>query len=124
MNEDQLRASGFVKTQDGSWSKPPRNRQPLAGLQNPQPEHREVQALARCAPKQAGRKKSVVECVVEIISYRKTELDDDNCIGGSKGLRDAIAQSLGIDDGDPRIKFRVSQQIGTAAGTHVLITRL
>jgi hypothetical protein len=121
-NESDIRSNGFVKGPDGIWSKPPRIREPVVGLPNPQPEHREIQTLESRPQKQARGKKGVVRCVVQIVSYRTRELDDDNCTGGSKAMRDAIAESLGIDDGDRRIRFEVSQVIGTAVGTHVLIT--
>lgn len=42
---------------------------------------------------------------VTIIALGAELLDDDNCAAGSKPLRDAIAASLGVDDGDGRIRF-------------------
>lgn len=39
--------------------------------------------------------------------------DDDNVIGGLKAVRDAIAENLGVDDGDrERIRFRYEQERG------------
>lgn len=36
-------------------------------------------------------------------------LDDDNAVGCFKHCRDQIAQWLGIDDGDPRVTWKVEQ---------------
>ena len=61
--------------------------------------------------------------VVSVVCFRCTKLDTDNLIGGVKYLQDAIAASLGIDDGDDeRISFEYSQHIGTGRqGTLVKI---
>ena len=37
-------------------------------------------------------------------------LDDDNAHGAMKSCRDAVAKRLGIDDGDPRVVWRVTQE--------------
>jgi len=50
-----------------------------------------------------------VEIIVTIIAFCRREADDDNNIASLKGIRDAIAESIGIDDGDGRIKFQYSQ---------------
>ena len=42
---------------------------------------------------------------VSLIVCSRRELDDDNLRGSLKPLRDAIADTLGIDDGDKRIRF-------------------
>ena len=39
-------------------------------------------------------------------------LDSDNMVGSQKHVRDAIAKVLGIDDGDPRVEYRVEQRKG------------
>ena len=39
-------------------------------------------------------------------------LDSDNKISSQKYVRDAIARVLGIDDGDPRVEYRVEQRKG------------
>ena len=46
------------------------------------------------------------------MAFRHRALDDDNLTGGLKPLRDAIATTLGLDDGDPRLKFTVHQCVG------------
>lgn len=40
------------------------------------------------------------------------ELDDDNLAGACKGVRDGVADYLGIDDGDKRIKWAYAQARG------------
>ena len=55
---------------------------------------------------QEGRARGVV---VSLIGLRRRPLDDDNFVGACKHLRDAIAASLGIDDGDKRIRFQYGQ---------------
>lgn len=60
--------------------------------------------------------------VVSVVVFRRQRLDDDNLSGGLKALRDAIAASVGLDDGDARIAFEYSQHIGTGKpGTLVRI---
>lgn len=100
-------------------------RQPVGGLENPQPQHREVQTLDRGPAKQKRGKKGVVQCVVCIVSYRSRLVDSDNLCAGAKPLRDLIAGQLGIDDGDGRIRFEYDQvETRGETGTQVLITML
>lgn len=58
---------------------------------------------------------------VKIISFRSRILDSDNYISGCKGLRDAIAKSLGMDDSDRFIQWHYHQIIGKPHGTLVMI---
>lgn len=39
-------------------------------------------------------------------------LDDDNLAGACKSVRDGIADALGIDDRDPRVKWATAQRRG------------
>jgi hypothetical protein len=39
-------------------------------------------------------------------------LDDDNAASAAKGLRDGIADALGVDDRDPRVTWRYEQRKG------------
>ena len=39
-------------------------------------------------------------------------LDSDNLPGAAKGIRDQIAQWLGVDDRDPRVQWRYAQERG------------
>ena len=65
-------------------------------------------ALVRREPIRKGNKSGVVVCV-DLIAARHRVCDDDGNEGSLKWLRDAIAESLGIDDGDSRIKFNCHQ---------------
>lgn len=41
-------------------------------------------------------------------------LDTDNLAGALKAVRDGVADALGIDDGSPRVTWRVEQERGAA----------
>lgn len=120
MNEtflEIMHRKGWRKALDGSWYKPKRN--DLGGLGQPQREPDTVQALdSSHAPRKTG--KSSVGICVEIISFRKRLLDDDNLSSGCKPLRDAIAKSLGLDDGDPLLRWDY-QQVRTTGQTGTLV---
>lgn len=47
--------------------------------------------------------------IVTLIGHVSRVQDDDNFVRGCKPLRDAIARSLGIDDGSSRIRFEYGQ---------------
>lgn len=49
-------------------------------------------------------------CVVTMTRLSPGELDDDNLPGACKGIRDGIADRLGIDDRDKRVQWRYSQE--------------
>lgn len=92
------------------------------------PEKREPcppSTLGANLPRNRSRQKRLV-VIVTLIACRNILCDDDNSgMGGSKALRDAVAKSLGIDDGDPRIRFQYGQQLTTGPeGTIVMIQRL
>lgn len=53
-------------------------------------------------------------CVVTLIRVAPRPLDDDNLASGFKALRDGIADRFGVDDGDPRIRFKYGQVRGKA----------
>ena len=71
----------------------------------PQPARRRI-ASPTDSP-QTGRTRRLV---VSLVGLRRRTLDDDNFVGACKHLRDAIAASLGIDDGDKRIIWQYGQQ--------------
>lgn len=58
---------------------------------------------------QRKKGKGIVACVVTLIAVRRRESDDDNNIASLKPLRDAIADTLGIDDGDGRLRWEYGQ---------------
>lgn len=94
----------------------------MAGLPAAQPQCRGRRGPARPAPSQ---KSGARRLVVSLVVFRRTPVDDDNLSGGLKWLRDAIARSLGIDDGDRRVRFEYAQLATTGReGTAVKIERV
>lgn len=67
-----------------------------------------------------GQSRRTRRLVVSLIGLRRRPLDDDNFNGACKHLRDAIAASLGIDDGDKRICWQY-QQLQTRGSEGVLV---
>ncbi len=53
-----------------------------------------------------------VPIVVKLTRVAPRMLDDDNAIGGMKHVRDAVAEWLMVDDGDPRITWEYAQRKG------------
>lgn len=53
-------------------------------------------------------------CVVTLTRVAPRALDDDNLASGFKALRDGIAARFGVDDADPRIRFKYDQVRGKA----------
>lgn len=69
------------------------------------PLDREAPARRRSRARvQAG-----AEIVVTIVAHIRRRMDDDNLATGCKPLRDAIAGELGVDDGDPNIRWEYGQ---------------
>lgn len=91
-----------------------KNRKFLACLDDPlgavgiaKREHSAPPALGSDAPAKQSRRASVV---VSLIRVGKKSLDShDNLRAGFKPLVDAIAKSIGIDDGDPGIRWQYGQ---------------
>lgn len=49
-------------------------------------------------------------CIVKLTRVSPRKLDDDNLVASFKGLRDGIADRLGVDDGDSRVEWRYAQE--------------
>lgn len=47
--------------------------------------------------------------VVTLTRYSAGTLDDDNLRGSLKGVRDGVADALGVKDNDKRVKWRYAQ---------------
>lgn len=79
----------------------------LGPVEAKKPKPTASQALVRSDEKQQGGKKFMV---VSLVQFRKSLLDDhDNARAACKPIVDAIAASLGVDDGDRRIKWQYGQ---------------
>lgn len=62
---------------------------------------------------------------ITLVGFRRRILDDDNFTGGCKGLRDAIARWLGLDDNQKIIEWEYSQvKTNGRQGTAVRIERI
>lgn len=51
-------------------------------------------------------------CVVTLTRIAPRSLDTDNLQSGFKALRDGIADRLGVDDKDPRVRWEYQQERG------------
>lgn len=49
-------------------------------------------------------------CVVTLTRLSAGTLDDDNLRGALKAIRDGVADRLGVDDADPRLRFEYAQE--------------
>lgn len=49
-------------------------------------------------------------CTITLTRIAPRKFDSDNCAAGFKGVRDAIAEWLGVDDGDERITWLYAQR--------------
>jgi len=73
------------------------------------PEHAPLQALEQSVQKPKSRK-SRVEVRITLVQFRHRLLDGhDNLAYAAKPLTDAIAASLGVDDGDKRLHWHHEQ---------------
>lgn len=59
-----------------------------------------------------GLDASWLPCVVTLTRIAPRELDDDNIRSACKSLRDGVADRLGIDDRDPRVRWEYGQERG------------
>lgn len=64
--------------------------------------------------------------VVTITRIAPRQLDDDNLAASGKHVRDGIADALGIDDRDPRVRWRYEQAkgIGHSRGMYSCAVRI
>lgn len=133
----------YVQDDHGNWSHPSRVRvsrlDPGVGSQPAGPQHSQVEAgkggqgrsrrgagpgrKARVAqPRRRGSQgPGRARIAITLIVIRSRLLDDDNSIVGCKSLRDAVAEWIGLDDGDPALMWSYQQVVGRQPGTIVLI---
>lgn len=64
---------------------------------------------------QVSGPRTINVCLVRLFEGRSKLMDDDGLSAAFKHVRDAVAAYLGIDDGDPRIRFTYAQARGAAA---------
>jgi len=80
----------------------------LRAVETKKPKPPVAQTL-ECGERQRQIRKGKLVVVIDLIAARHRLLDCDNNVGSFKPLRDAIAESIGIDDGDSRIKWSYGQ---------------
>lgn len=71
-----------------------------------------ARALVGKAPtkrRSRARTQAGPEICIRLVAYVVRRMDDDNLAHAFKPLRDAIATDLGIDDGDPRLRWEYGQ---------------
>lgn len=108
VNFDDLKAKGFFQNGDGSWSKPGAAVS-VRAVETHSPEQIKTRPLDGGKAK-LGRSKRGVEICVRLVALRRRLLDShDNARYACKPLVDAIAETLGIDDADPRVKWEYGQ---------------
>jgi len=57
--------------------------------------------------------------VVRLVRRAPRRLDGDNLAGALKSVRDGVADALGVDDRNPRVRWVVDQE--TARASDVLV---
>lgn len=65
--------------------------------------------------------KHPLPCIVTITRHGKRMMDGDNLQSACKGLRDGIADRLGVDDADPRVTWLYEQDVQSYYGVTVTI---
>lgn len=94
-------------------------RPPLGGVETSQPKSTPAQALARGSSRPQKRKGSV-DAIITLVACRHRLLDSDNNAASFKPLRDAVAETIGIDDGSNRIRWE-HEQIETKGEQGVIV---
>lgn len=68
-----------------------------------------------------GVKRLPLPCVVTIVRLGPRKLDDDNLRGALKGIRDGMADRLGVDDADPEVEWRYGQESSKAYAVRIVV---
>lgn len=63
----------------------------------------------------------ISSATITITRIGKRKMDSDNLASSAKGVRDGIADALGIDDGDERLTWVYAQRTEKRYGVSVLI---
>lgn len=85
-----------------------RNLDPVGSVEAGQSKPAPLRPLDIAKP-QREKRKGRVGIIITLISCIGREFDDDGNVAALKPLRDAIADSLGIDDGDKRLRWEYGQ---------------
>ena len=109
-----LKRWGFVEQPDGTWKKPnPSVGQLATGKHAKQAGALEQDPPEKCRRKtgrKAGnRKRQSAQITVTMVAHLPRFFDDDNLANALKPVRDEVADWLGIDDGDGRVRWECGQ---------------
>jgi hypothetical protein len=94
-------------------------------------EHHHAKARRAAALRQSAleiswqtieRAKQSLPIVVHLVRVAPRPLDDDNLSHAFKAFRDGIAERLGIDDRDPRVRYTYGQERGRPREVAVVVT--
>lgn len=91
----------------------------LGALPAARPEPDPIPALDQ-GPKARRSRQRRLAVVVTLVSFRRGRLDPDSLAASTKAIQDAVAASLGVDDGDPRLRWQY-EQVRTEGRTGVLV---
>lgn len=69
----------------------------------------------------SGKKLPPLPAVITLTRIGKRRMDSDNLAGAFKAVRDQIARTYGVDDGDPRYTWQYAQKIGKQYGIEISI---
>lgn len=103
----RLHRQGWTQGPDGSWTAPRRGAA-VGVVEAGQSERAAAPALDRGGAERQGGEGGVVWRVA-LVAHRRRLLDDDNNVASMKPLRDAVAETLGLDDGDRRVSWECGQ---------------
>lgn len=112
MQAHDIRAAGFIEVEPGVYAKAP------MGAVGPKKHGKQPGALGRQAqakqggkggrPKRNIRDRAAVYTVT-MTAHLNTRMDGDNLANALKPVQDALADWLGVDDADGRIRWECGQ---------------
>ncbi len=86
-------------------------------------KHRQAAAM-KLRAELRRRRFTFARAVVQLVRVRPVGLrglDDDNLRGGFKAVRDGVADALGIDDGDARVRWLYAEVEGERYGVVIRV---
>lgn len=81
----------------------------LFGMGGLHPAQRQQNTVEKTPMADGGKEGCPRGLVISIVQFRHRKLDSDNLAFAAKWLRDSIAGSIGIDDGDERVTWQYAQ---------------
>lgn len=109
-----LKRWGYVEQPDGTWKKPDSTMDRLEAGKHAKQEGALDQGAQkkRCRKtgrKGSNRKRQPAQITVTMVAHIPRYFDDDNLANALKPVRDEVADWLGVDDGDGRIRWECGQ---------------